>query len=173
MTESAGGGAAEPSKDETAVAIVKKLQPVIKPDKRREAVQIVTSVVEKMHIGPLPPPEDLAAYEQLHSGSAERIIAMAEREQSHRHSMEQDWLKKQFRLQSGGQRLAFLALVVMLLVVAFTFYIGQPIAASILGGTTIVAVVGMFLGYHKKSGGEENLPPKQQQAKRKAGGKKR
>lgn len=36
----------------------------------------------------------------------------------------------------------------MLVLIAFTFYIGQPIGASVLGAGTIIAVVGrrLFLG---------------------------
>lgn len=41
------------------------------------------------HSGPLPTPEDLARYDQLIPGAAERIIVMAENEQRHRTSMEQ------------------------------------------------------------------------------------
>lgn len=40
--------------------------------------------------GPVPPAEEMARYEQVIPGSAERIIAMAELEQVHRHREEQD-----------------------------------------------------------------------------------
>nr|DAH82019.1 MAG TPA: putative membrane protein [Caudoviricetes sp.] len=38
--------------------------------------------------GPLPPPSVLQGYDSVVSGAAERILAMAEKEQSHRHSTE-------------------------------------------------------------------------------------
>jgi len=43
---------------------------------------------EVVHSGPLPPPQQLAAYNEVGEDFAERIVQMAEREQSHRHSIE-------------------------------------------------------------------------------------
>lgn len=43
----------------------------------------------RLHVGPLPAPEDLANYDRLLPGAALKIIAMAEVEQRHRVSMEQ------------------------------------------------------------------------------------
>ena len=40
--------------------------------------------------GPLPPPETLDGYEKTLPGAADRVFAMAEKEQSHRHDMEKD-----------------------------------------------------------------------------------
>ncbi len=40
--------------------------------------------------GPIPPPQMLARYEEIVPGAGERILAMAEKEQQNRHSM--NWL---------------------------------------------------------------------------------
>ncbi len=40
------------------------------------------------YAGPLPPASELNAYEQILPGAAERILAMTEKEQSHRHQSE-------------------------------------------------------------------------------------
>ena len=40
------------------------------------------------HAGPIPDPENLRKYDALITNGAERIMAMAEREQGHRHRME-------------------------------------------------------------------------------------
>jgi hypothetical protein len=45
-------------------------------------------VTQALHQGPLPTPQDLFEYDRLLPGSAERIIAMAEREQAHRMNLE-------------------------------------------------------------------------------------
>ena len=127
---------------------------------------MIAAVVQKLHVGPLPAPEDLAHYENTCPGAAERIIAMAENNQSHRQTMERDHLKLEYKLQSRGQWLAIAALVAMLLLVGFTFYIGQPIAASILGAGTIVAVVGMFLNRERPEQSDA-APRRPAQGKRK------
>lgn len=51
----------------------------------------------KAHSGPLPAPEDLARYDDLLPGAAERIFAMAEREQNHRLSMEREAMEADHR----------------------------------------------------------------------------
>lgn len=58
--------------------------PLPQPQAGRQTVQIQ----QFHHEGPLPAPEDLQRYEALAPGAAERIIRMAEAEQSHRHALE-------------------------------------------------------------------------------------
>lgn len=58
--------------------------PVAQPAGRQQSSQV--QIVSRQ--GPLPAPEELLAYNQLIPGSAERIIAMAEREQAVRHNLE-------------------------------------------------------------------------------------
>lgn len=45
----------------------------------------IMATAMEIHRGPLPSPEVLERYEQICSGSAERIISMAEKEASERH----------------------------------------------------------------------------------------
>lgn len=46
------------------------------------------TVIQQFRQGPLPAPQELLQYDQLLPGSADRIIAMAEREQAHRINVE-------------------------------------------------------------------------------------
>lgn len=150
-----------------AQEIVSKLSPMLRPDKKGEAERVIGMVLTKTYRGPLPAPEDLAHYEQICPGAADRIINMAEANMSHRHSMEKTLLKSDYGLRSRGQWFALVALFAMLSVIAFTFWLGQPIAGSILGGATLATVTGMFLARDKEVP-EEKQPPastKQQQGK--------
>ena len=166
MTDGSDGGDVPAPVDPTK-EIIQKLTPTLRPDKRNEAERVIaTFVQQKLHMGPLPAPEDLAHYEHTCPGAAERIIAMAERQATHRQTMESDHLRLEYGLQTRGQWLAIAALIAMLLLVGFTFYIGQPIAASILGGATIVAVVGLFLNRDRPEK-EPPAPRPKSQSKRK------
>lgn len=49
----------------------------------------------------------LGGYEQALPGCAERIVAMAEREQQHRHALEQADFSTRSNLARWGQRMAF------------------------------------------------------------------
>jgi len=157
-------GAGSPAQE-----IVKKLTPLLRPDQRREAERVVEVVLQKSHSGPLPAPEDLAEYDAICPGAANRIIVMAETNMEHRHSMEKSVVRSEYGLRTRGQWLALVALFAMLTVIAFTFWIGQPIAGSVLGSATLIAITGMFLGRDRETSEPEPSPP--QQKPRKTGGK--
>lgn len=52
----------------------------MRSDGKRHGMQLRT--------GPLPAPSDFGEYEVVHPGTAERLLAMAEKEQEHRHALE-------------------------------------------------------------------------------------
>ena len=121
-------GGAEPA-DEGVEKAVSKLPPKAVLDALPERVRI--SVVEAASFsGPLPPPTMLRDYEKVHSGSSERIFVMAEKEQDHRISWEENALSASTRDSKLGQLLGFwLAL----------FCVGGGIYLA-LEGHTIVAI---------------------------------
>jgi Predicted membrane protein (DUF2335) len=59
---------------------VSERQPVESPGPTRP----VTSIVSAHWSGPLPPPADLERIDQIIPGGADRLLCMAEREQTHR-----------------------------------------------------------------------------------------
>jgi hypothetical protein len=61
-----------------SVTIAKK-----EASKRQEVRQV--AFIQQHHTGPLPPPNDLARYEQIIPGLAERIVTCMESEQKNRH----------------------------------------------------------------------------------------
>ncbi|HEV2455534.1 MAG TPA: DUF2335 domain-containing protein [Verrucomicrobiae bacterium] len=67
--------------------------------------QPVVSV--QSHHGPIPAPETIAGYEKVLTGAANRIIAMAEREQGNRHKLERRGQILQTGLIFVGQLFAF------------------------------------------------------------------
>lgn len=58
--------------------------------------------------GPLPTPEILEGYEKISTGFATRIFEMAEREQAHRHQIDQRVFKAHFSTIRIGQIFAFI-----------------------------------------------------------------
>lgn len=136
---------------------------------------VLTRVVSKSHKGPIPSAEELEHLEQVLQGSANRCFEMAEREQSHRHSLENNLVTREFDLRGRGQLLAIFALILLLIVVAFLAYLGDTVSAAALGGATIVGVVAIFVTgkrYDAKESGiaeeesSEPAPPPQKQLTR-------
>lgn len=61
-----------------------ELEALPKEDKARA----ILSITRSSYRGPIPPPELLEGYERILPGSADRIIAMTERQQNHRIDLE-------------------------------------------------------------------------------------
>lgn len=136
---------APPDDGLTTEEIANKLRPYLRPEKQQQGVQVVATMVQKYHSGPLPPPEDLAEYERTLPGGAERIFQMTEREQAHRHTQESRIITHEYVGRYIGQAGAMVALLATLGVVAYCATIGQPIAAAVLGA--VGAIVVAFLKY--------------------------
>lgn len=109
-----------------------------------DLVRQVTTVVRK-HRGPLPDPETLAAYNKLIPNGAERCMGLVEREAAHRHTQEDRMVSTHLRLATDGQRIGA-GLVVLLAIMATALGLtGHDVLAGIVFGTTIVAVVTVFV----------------------------
>jgi uncharacterized membrane protein len=62
----------------------------------------VAQQVQALWSGPLPPPGDLAAFNNAFPGCAERIVAMAERQSLHRQAMESSVVRHNMRNETLG-----------------------------------------------------------------------
>ncbi len=95
--------------------------------------------------GPIPPPSLFGQYEQILSGSADRILTLAEKEQSHRQKWESDVLIAQKADVRRGQWLGFGLGFVGLIVAPISAYLGYPIVATASIGTVFAGIVTAFL----------------------------
>ena len=69
----------------------------------------------RLFAGPLPPPDLLKEYNEAFPGCAERIVAMAEKEQQHRHETSKQETSAEILLARRGQLIgAALAAIVLL-----------------------------------------------------------
>lgn len=98
--------------------------------------------------GPLPPPDDLAKYDQIVPGAAERILQMAEKEQANRHSKDDKKLDRDIRIMMRGQWMGFfLALFFGTASVLFAFNGFEKLAA--LCSTPLIVWVCSIFVLHK------------------------
>jgi uncharacterized membrane protein len=106
--------------------------------------------------GPIPPPELLAAYEQVCPGSADKIIQRFETQSEHRMRLERTVIIGNARRATAGLILGF---VVCLVIVGGSIYLGlhgQPWLAGTLVTGALSAVVGTFV-YGKESAKNERI----------------
>jgi uncharacterized membrane protein len=95
--------------------------------------------------GPLPPPDALERYNQIVPGAAERIIAMAESQHTHRQALEKHVIHSNISAQRLGTVLGFV--VAMTVVIGGMYLIhegksGEGLAAIL---TALASLVGVFL----------------------------
>lgn len=109
-----------------------------------EAVAIATKVVTtiEMRSGPMPPPQDLKAYEDVSPGAALALISMADSEQKHRHRMQMLEILYPYAGIASG-------LISLLAMIAGAVYLGVnngPEKLEIaLVGLPALGVVGWFI----------------------------
>lgn len=96
----------------------------------------------QQHRGPVPPPETLKAYAEILPSMPERIMAMAEREQQHRHEVDRNHHRTRSIALARGQWFAF--------VLGFSGIVGGVILLmsdkSVAGFTTLLSTVGTLIG---------------------------
>lgn len=101
----------------------------------------VVAVQQATYSGPIPPPAAMEQYERIVPGAANRILAMAEREQEARH----EFMASERRLRHRGQWIG--ALLVLLLIGASVYfaYVGLAVLAGTVMGVTLLGVATIFV----------------------------
>lgn len=126
----------------------------------------VSQSVTSQFSGPMPPPEYLARYEQICPGSADRMLAMAEKEADHRRTTETTIVaaqiehhNKQFSEARRGQICAVIITLAGLGAGLYAAIQGHEITGGVLGVGGIGGIVTTFiLGRTKQKDDEEEQP---------------
>lgn len=95
--------------------------------------------------GPLPPAAELARYEQIQPGFADRIIIMAEAEQRHRHDIDSAVVRRTFDEARRGQIFGLAIGLAAIVTGGVTSVLGAQIPGGIIGGTGVVGLVAVFV----------------------------
>ena len=124
----------------------------MKEEPEFSTLQGIESELHCNFAGSLPSPEVLAEYNHLVAGAADRMISIAEKEQEHRHKMQEKLLdarlialkqaKNERRL---GQIFAFSLAVVAVVSGAITAMLGEPIAGEVIGSVGVAGLVVVFV----------------------------
>lgn len=120
-----------------------------------------------LHSGPLPSPQTLAEYKRIDPSLPGEILAMAKASAAHIQAMEAKDLERQIAMERGdrierriGQFMGFGVTVLGLGVSCVLALYDQPTVASIIGGTTVVALAGVFIaGRILEAGGADEQVP--------------
>ena len=91
--------------------------------------------------GPLPPADELEKYERVFPGAAERIIAMAERESSHRHAS----VDNEYKEASRGQIYAVIIGALAIICGTIAGVSGAQWTGSVIAGIGGAGLVSAFI----------------------------
>lgn len=105
----------------------------------------VRQTVFAQFIGPLPPPEVFAGYDKVLPGAAERILKMAEDEANHRRAQEGKLVTSTCRDGRLGLWMGFLIGMLGISGSCVVAIIGNAVAGSVMGITSIAALAGVFV----------------------------
>lgn len=113
-------------------------------------VRVVEQAISQQYSGPLPPPKMLHDYDMVSAGFAERIVSMAEKEQGHRHSLEDTAVKGAINRDIRSQRYALFCIVFLSVLCGGLIYAGHDTAGTVLGGATLVSLAALFITGKRK-----------------------
>ena len=115
-------------------------------DKRGIATQLIVGIAEsRVFQGPLPAPEDFREYEAIMPGISREIVDMAKNQQAHRMELEKNIVRNEIIQSSRGQIMGFILGLMCLVGALVAAYLGVPKLAYLLGGTTLLGVVVVFV----------------------------
>jgi len=116
-----------------------------KPPEELRTVLQALHVQEEYFQGPLPRPATLKEYEDILSGSADRIITMAEKQQQHRMEMEHAVIHSDIVMERLGLATGFILAVILAIGGIWLVSEGKELTGLIVLVGEIAALVGAFL----------------------------
>ena len=105
-----------------------------------------------LHVGPIPAPVILGQYDNILPGAAERLFVMAEKEQSHRHNIDEKGLDAQIRdIRRGrlenniGQVFGLTIALAAIIAGSITAIKGKEIPGGFIGTAGVASLVYVFV----------------------------
>src|ERR1700738_111091 len=135
--------------------------PIVGGSQRVQIIERVTQMLtSEAFRGPLPHPKHLQAYEEACSGSADRIIRMAEIAQERREARRDKILDNEFSDRRFGMILGFSALAILVIAGTVIIALGHvAVGSSLLGTAVLGTVVGTFVHGRKSGPSEKKTEP--------------
>jgi uncharacterized membrane protein len=115
------------------------------PDKKHHAPVVHQQLIAHQFHGPIPPSSELAGYEQVLPGAADRLISMAEKEASHRHFIEKRSLLFEGLEVFIGQLFALCIGAITVIGGVYAAVHGAEIAGGIIGISGVTGLVSAFI----------------------------
>lgn len=103
------------------------------------------SEFSEFYAGPLPHPGFLGAYEDILPGSADRILAMVEKQADHRMAVEKQWIESEDQIRKQGSKFGLVVALTGMLGSICLGVVGNTGASVVMSGGTLVGLVTVFV----------------------------
>ena len=124
---------------------VNKVLEELTEDQRRVLMGTMVAMEQKMYSGPLPPAEEIEAYERVCPGAADRIITMTEKSLEHRISNEKIIVNEETKQSGRGQILGFVLAVFFGIIALVLGLMEHEVLAGIIASGDIVSLAVIFV----------------------------
>ena len=124
---------------------VNKILDQLNEEQRRVLMGTMVAMEQKMYSGPLPPAEEIEAYEHTCPGAADRIITMTEKSLEHRISNEKLIVSEETKQSSRGQIFGFILALFFGIIALILGLYGHEILAGIIASGDIVSLAVIFV----------------------------
>ena len=124
---------------------VNKILEQLTEEQRRILMGTMVAMEQRMYSGPLPPAEEIEAYERVCPGSADRIITMTEKSLEHRISNEKLIVSEETKQSSRGQIFGFILAGLFGIIAFILGMYGHEILAGIIASGDIVSLAIIFV----------------------------
>lgn len=106
-----------------------------------------TKVMRSMELysGPIPPASELARYETILPGAANRILTMAEKQSQHRQKMENTMLDANIKAEKNGQIFGFIIFSIAIIAGFLLVLFGRNVEGLISLIVAVGGIVGLFV----------------------------
>lgn len=105
----------------------------------------IQGIASEIFTGPLPRPQDLAEYDRVLPGAAERLVRMAEIQQAHAADMERLIIAADIEDQKRGMRFGLLALLLLIGAAAYFAWTGNTVAAGLFLTAGVLGTIPAFI----------------------------
>lgn len=107
-----------------------------------QKIKVMNIVAKKEeYSGPIPHPDHLEKYEKILSGSANRILGMAESQSIHRQNIENKLLEAEIKYKNKGQNFGFIISIICIIGGIVMLFFGK----NLQGFITLIGTVGVLI----------------------------